>query len=116
MALPNYFPFKTRTYNASSTSSNTILSSAVISRSKLIGGFYTTSSVASQTAVGVVDVTVNGSTATGMGAITITTSTGNSATNLGGPTAVTYLKEGDVLATVASSVVGGTVTFITQEF
>ncbi len=116
MAYPTFYPFKTKYLQATSTTSNSIMSTVAPARAKLIGAWYTTTSLSAHTAVGVVDVTVNGSTATGMGALTVSTSTGASATNLGGPTAVTYLSAGDVLATVASSVVGGAVTFVVQEY
>jgi hypothetical protein len=65
---------------------------------------------------GVIDLTVNGSTAAGMGGISVTTSTGNSSTYLGTPTATTYLNAGDVLATVASSVVAYSAEFVLAEF
>ena len=124
MAIPFLYPFKTRVLNATSTTSNTIMSVAVPARCKLINAFYATTSLASQTAVGTADITVNGSTAgtaggfAGWTGITVTTSTGNSSTNLGtGVSAgAQYLNQGDVLATVISSSVGGSVSYVVQEY
>lgn len=124
MAYPQFYPFKTRVLNATSTSSNTIMAVPVPARSKFINAYYVTTPLASQTAVGTIDITVNGSTAgtaggfSGWTGITVTTSTGNTSTNLGTSVSagVQYLNAGDVLATVASSVVGGGVSFVLQEF
>ncbi len=116
MALSTFYPFKVRHYQASSTTSNQTVSAPVVARGQLLGCWVATTPLASQTAVGTVDVTVNGSTAAGLTGITITTSTGNSATNLGAPTSATFLNAGDVLATIASSVVGHSATFIVREF
>jgi hypothetical protein len=124
MAYPIFYPFKTRVLNASTTSSNVVMSVAVPARAKFINAFYVTTNQASQTAVGTADITVNGSTAgtaggfAGWTGITVTTSTGNSSTNLGtGVSAgVQYLNAGDVLATVLSSCVGGTTSYVVQEF
>jgi len=124
MALPIFYPFKTRVLNATSTTSNQIVSVPVPARAKFINAFVATTPLASQTAVGTIDVTVNGTTAglsggnTGWTGITVTTSTGNSSTNLGtGVSAgVQFLNAGDVLATIASSVVGYSVSFVVQEF
>lgn len=116
MAYPTFYPFKVRHYQASSTTSNTVVSAPVVARAKLIGAALVTSTLASQTAAGVVDITVNGSTASGYGGLSITTSTGNSATVFPAPTANVFLAPGDVLATVASSVVGFNCTYIVREF
>jgi hypothetical protein len=97
MALPVFYPFKTRVLNATATSSNSIASVVVPARAKLITAWLATNPGAAQTAQGAVDLTVNGSTAAGMGGIAITTSTGNSSTNLGGPSSLTYLNSGDIL-------------------
>ena len=116
MALPIYYPFKTRIYNATQSSSNGIAAVAIAARAKLVTALVVTGSSAAQTAAGTIDITVNGSTASGLTGIAVTTSTGNGSTVVGSPTKVTYLNVGDVLATVASSVVGYTATFVVQEF
>jgi|SRR6478672_7918075 hypothetical protein len=116
MAYPVVNPFKTRVLNASSSSSNTMMSVAVPARAKLMGAFYATTPLQTHTAVGTADITVNGSTAAGMTGITVSTSTGNSSTNLGIPTSTVFLNAGDVLATVLSSCVGGNTSFVLREF
>jgi len=125
MAYPNFYPFKTRVLNASSTSSNTIMSVAVPARALLIDAFYVTTSLQSQTAAGTADITVNGSTAgtggsaTGWTGLSVTTSTGNSSTQLSvklGNASTVYLNAGDVLATVLSSCVGGNTSYVVREF
>ena len=116
MALPIFYPFKTRTLQASSTTTNSIMSVAVPARGRLIGAYYATSPQSSHTAVGTATVAVNGTSVTGMTAITVTTSTGDGSTNLGAPTVTTNVKAGDVLSVSCSSCVGGTATFIVKEF
>jgi len=117
MAYHTFFPFKTRTYTAQTTSSNTINSTVVIARGKLDSVWYATTPLATHSAAAnALDVTVNGSTATGLGALTITTSTGNTASGPFRPTANVFLSAGDVLATVASSITGGQATFVVREF
>lgn len=125
MTYPNFYPFKTRVLNASSTSSNTIMSVAVPARALLLDAFYVTTSLQSQTAAGTADITVNGSTAgtgggvTGWTGLSVTTSTGNSSTRLGtevGNASTVYLNSGDVLATVLSSCVGGNTSFVIKEY
>jgi len=114
MAYPIFYPFKTRVLNATSTSSNQTVSVPVPARAKFVTAYLATTPLASQTAAGAVDLCVNGSTA--IGGVSITTSTGNSSTSLGFSTSVVYLNAGDVLSTVASSVVGYSVSFVVQEF
>jgi len=116
MAYPQFYPFKTKYLQASTTSSNTISSTVVPARAKLLGAWYAPTPVASHTAVGTATVAVNGTSVTGMSAITVTTSTGDSATNLGSPTVDTYLNAGDVLSTLCSSVTGGVTQYILREF
>ena len=117
MAYPVFYPFKTRHYQATTTASNTICSVAVAQRGKLVGAVVATVPVATHSAAAnALDITVNGSTVSGWGALTITTSTGNGSTIIPAPTATTFLNPGDVLATVASSVTGTMTTFIVNEF
>jgi hypothetical protein len=91
-------------------------SCTVPARAKLVGAFYATTPLQTHTAVGTIDVQLNGTGVTGMTGITVTTSTGNSSTNLGTPTATTFCNAGDVLATLGSSVVGGNTSFVLREF
>jgi|SRR6185437_3260815 len=114
MALPIFYPFKTKYFTATSTSSNSQVSIPIPARAKLLTAWVATTTAASQTAAGTVAVTQNGTTV--ITAASITTSTGNGSTNLGNPSSATYLAAGDVLATVASSVVGYSATFVVQEF
>jgi hypothetical protein len=125
MSYPNFYPFKTRVLNATSTTSNVIMSVAVPARAFLVDAFYNTTPQQTHTAVGTADITVNGTTAgigggaTGWTGLTVTTSTGNSSTRLGtlvGNASTVYLNSGDVLATVLSSVVGGNTTFVVREY
>ena len=123
MALPIFFPFKTRVLNATSTTSNSITPVAVPARSKLINAFWVPANTVLASS-GTIDITVNGSTAgtaggfAGWTGISISSSTGNASTNLGVSVSagVQYLNSGDVLATVISSSVGGTISFVVQEF
>ena len=119
MALPISYPFKTTYYNANSTSTaaGTISSVGIAARGKLIGATLVTNSQTTHSqATNAVDITINGSTVSGYGGLVVTTSTGDSATVFGPPTATTYVKPGDVLATVTSSVAGNNTTFIVREF
>jgi hypothetical protein len=112
-----YYPFKTRIYTAQTTTTNTICGTVVIARGKLDSVWYATTPLQTQSAAAnALDITVNGSTATGLGALTITTSTGNTASGPFFPTANVFLKAGDTLASVCSSLVGGQTTYIVREF
>ncbi len=116
MAYHTYYPFKVRTYTATTTATNGQTTVPVVARCRYVGGFYATTPLTSfATAAYSRTVSINGTAITGLNT-TITTSTGDSATNLGAPTANTFLKAGDVLTTVASSCIGGTITHIVQEF
>lgn len=116
MALPINYTFKTRALTCTTSSTNSICSVAVPTRGKLLNVWYATDPKVAQTATGGVNITLNGSAVSGYTLSSITTSTGDSATNLGAPTADTFVKPGDVLATSCSSVVGGTTTFLIKEF
>lgn len=124
MAYPVFYPFKSRVYNATMTSSNTTSAVAVAARSKLLNVWYAYN--ASQTAAGAVDITINGSTAAGAGAIATTTTTAGTSVqlysifsntaSLNSTGGILYLNPGDVLGTSGSSQAAGTVTFVVQEF
>lgn len=117
MALPSFFPFRTRHYQATTTTSNAIASVAVPARGELIKAYYATTPQQSQTAAAnYVTVAVNGTSVTGWSSFTVTTSTGNSATDLGSPTAKSFVVAGDVVSVAASSCVGGTLTVVIREF
>ena len=83
MALPIYYPFKSRVLNATTITSNTVAEVAVPARAQLLDVW--AAPLASQTAAGAIDITINGSTAAGAGAIATTTSTAG--TGCGGYTA-----------------------------
>jgi hypothetical protein len=91
------------------------MSVAVPGRAKVIGAFYATTSGQTHTAVGTAQVAINGTAITGMLA-TVTTSTGNSATDLGTPAAPAFVGTGDVLSTILSSCVGGATSYVLREF
>ncbi len=123
MALSVLYPFKTRVLNATSTTSNSITPVAVPARAKLINAYWVPANTVLASS-GTIDITVNGTTAgiaggfTGWTGIAISSSTGTISTNLGAAVSagVQYLNAGDVLATVISSSVGGTMSFVVQEF
>ena len=125
MSYPVFYPFKSRVYNSTMTSSNTTSAVAVAARAKLLNVWYAYN--AAQTSAGGVDITVNGSTVTGAGGIATTTTTAgtsvqlysigsNSAASLNSTGGIVYLNAGDVLGTSGSSQAAGTVTFVVQEF
>ena len=117
MAYPTFFPFKTRVLNATSTTSNTIISVAVPARAKYVTGYFATTSGQSQTAAAnTAEVLVNGSVVVSSGTA-VTTSTGNGSSNIPvTATSAIYLSAGDVLSTVLSSCVGGNMSYVVQEF
>lgn len=123
MALPFVYPFKSRVLNATSTTSNSITPVAVPARAKLVNAYWVPANTVLASS-GTIDITVNGTTAglaggnTGWTGISISSSTGAASTNLGSGVSagVQYLSAGDVLATVISSSVGGTISFVVQEF
>ena|SRR5690242_14108313 len=116
MAYPTFYPFKSRHYHVTTTSSNQTVSVPVVARGRLVNAYVATTPLAAQTAAGTIDIDVNGTAASGWSGVAVTTSTGNSATNLGSPTSVSYVGAGDVLSTVASSVVGYSAIIVVQEF
>jgi hypothetical protein len=120
MALPFLYPFKTRMYQVTSTTSNVQNTVGIAARCKYVSASYATMSSQSHTAVGA--ITVKTGTAAGVTIISsiaglITTSTGDSATLITPDSTTTiFLAAGDTLVTAVSSVVGGTVTHVVQEF
>jgi len=116
MAYPTFYPFKSRHYHVTTASSNQTVSVPIVARGRLVTAYLATIPTAAQTAAGTVDIAVNGTAVTGWSGVSITTSTGNTSTNLGSPTATSYVGAGDVLSTVASSVVGYSAIIVVQEF
>jgi len=109
--------------SATSTSSNSKLFVTVPFRCELMGAAYATTPLAAQTAAGTLDIivlsaqtTTTGMTIPGWGGLTVSTSTGKTSTRFAEPTAETYLNSGDVLCSIGSSLVGGTISFLTREF
>jgi len=117
MAYPTFLPFKSRHYQASSTSSNALISAPVVARGKYITAFYATTPMQSQTAAAnTCEVLVNNSVVISSGGV-VSTSTGNGATQIPvTATSAIFVNPGDVLVTVLSSCVGGTITHVVQEF
>lgn len=117
MAYPNYFPFKTRLYEASSTTSNTVMSTPVVARAKYVTAFYATTPQQSHTAAtNTAEILVNGSVVVSSATV-VATSTGNTSTQIPiTATGTIYLAQGDVLSTVCSSCVGGQTVYVVQEF
>lgn len=116
MAYPIFYPFKVRHYNATSTSSQGTQSVPVVARGKLLSVAAAPNGTNQTATAGEFSVTVNGTTATGMGSIAATSGVAGVIQYSGSPTGVVYVNQGDVLATVASSLVGCTYTFVVQEF
>jgi hypothetical protein len=126
MAYPVFYPFKTRVLNATSSSSNGFMSVAVPARAKYVGAVYAPSQLTSQTAavntceIVLFPASANSATATVISsgtacAITTTTGTAGTAIPITASTAI-FLSVGDILATQLSSCVGGTTSYIVQEF
>src|SRR5690242_470106 len=123
---PTNTTIRTEVLNASSSSSNSNGASVGVPfRSILIDAIYAPGSYASQTAAGQVDITVNGTTAgastgtTGWGQLSITTTTGTLATQLGPKvfsSQTVFLNPGDVLGTALSSCVGGNTAYVIRSF
>ena len=122
MAIPTYYPFKTRVLTAtSSTTPSPACFVVVPARARYIQAQISNDPRLSHTAAtNQVDISVNGTTMATMGDFAITTSTGNSSgvtvvsPSTGGPGII--LNANDVLGTWGSSVAGLVVTHILQEF
>ncbi len=119
MAYPVFYPFKTRMYQASTTSSaTTTLSAVVAARGKYLGGYVSGNGTNGTTVASVVDILLNGTGVTGSTGVA-TTSTGNFASYIiPPPTTSIYLKPGDVLtcSTTDVSTGGISITHVVQEF
>lgn len=123
MALPIFYPFKTRMYQvATTTSSGTPTSSIVIAaRCKYVGGYFVPNNAGTGTNVTGFDVVAfQGGAATSVTlssgtSVTTTTGTLGTAFNMTS-TGVVYLNAGDVVMTLGSTSQGGYVTHIVQEF
>lgn len=115
MALPIFYPFKTRHYQATAISSNGIAAVPVVARGKVISVSIAPLKT-DQTATGAMDIAVNGSTATGLGAVAISTGVAGVISYTFAPTAAVFVGAGDVLSTVSSSVVATNTVISVQEF
>ena len=117
MAYPTFYPFKSKYYDASSTSSNAIISTPVVARGKYITAYFATTPMQSQTAAAnTCEVLINNSVVVSSGTA-VTTSTGTGSTQIPiTATSVIYVNPGDAIVTVLSSCVGGTITHVVQEF
>ena len=127
MAYPVFYPFKTRVLNASSSSSNGSQQVAVPARAKYVSAVYAPTPQTAQTAaVNTCEIILwpvqltNNTTATIISSGTLTaivTTTGTAGTQIPiTATTAIYVNAGDILATQLSSCVGGTVSFVLQEF
>ena len=121
MPLSTYYPFKQRFYQSMTTSTAGLAHAVgIAARCRYVGAVYATYPTVSHTAVGA--ITVKTGTAAGVTIIStiaglITTSTGDSATVITPDSTTTvFLNAGDNLVTTGSSVVGGQITHIVQEF
>lgn len=115
MALPTFFPFRTRHYHATAISSNGIAAVPVVARGKLISVSIAPLKT-DQTATGAMDIAVNGSTAAGLGAVAISTGVAGVISYTYAPTGAVIVGAGDVFSTVSSSVVATQTTLVVQEF
>ena len=135
MALPIFYPFKTKYYATATTSTSGAPTSTVVvaARCKYVGGYYLPNQIAGTGtnvtgfdvlfATGATSTTVPTFTTISSG-VSVTTSTGTFAIPFGPntsngsafSTATVYLNAGDILFTVASTGVGGFITHIVQEF
>lgn len=117
MAYPTFYPFKSRHYQASSTTSNSLMTTPVVARGRYITGYFATTPMQSHTAAtNTCETLVNNSVVVSSGTA-VTTSTGTVGTQIPvTATSVIFVNPGDVLVTVLSSCVGGTMTHVVQEF
>lgn len=117
MGFPYTTKIRRRYLQATSTTSNTMLTVPVPTRSKYVTAFYATTPLQSHTATAnTVETLQNNSVVVSSGAAA-TTSTGTVATEI--PMTATssiILSQGDVLVTVLSSCVGGMITHVVEEF
>ncbi len=118
MAYPVFYPFKTRMYQATTTSSAATVNCVVGARGKYLGGYVSAGSSSILSVVA--DVLLNGTGITGSTGTSITSSTSplmGGGVAIPAPTVSTFVNAGDVLGTLVSTALGGySVTHIVQEF
>lgn len=123
MALPIFYPFKTKYYTTATTSSSgtPVSTTVIVARSKYVGGYFVPNNAGTSTnptGFDVIAFIAGSATGTVISSGTsVTTTTGT----LGSPitvtsTSVVFLNPGDVVTTVGSTSQGGYVTHIVQEF
>lgn len=117
MAYHTLGSFQKRAYTASNHSSSTAAVFAVPNRAKLIEVLQTVKVNQTATA-GSWTASLNGSQITGLSSVAVTTgAVGEStAASTGTPGAETFLKRGDVVSVVGSSLTASNWTFVVQEF
>ncbi len=126
MAYPTFYPFKTRVLNASSSSSNAQMSVAVPARAKYIGAVYSPTWLTAHTAaVNTCEVVVTTQNAGVPDTVVISSGTQTAVTTTTGTigtaipvtaSSVVFLNPTDILTTQLSSCVGGTMSYVVQEF
>lgn len=123
MALPFFYPFKTKYYSiATTTTSGAPISSVpIVARCKYVGGYFAPNNAGTSTNVTGFDVIAfkdGSATATVISSGTsVTTTTGTLASPINVNAAATvFLNAGDVVATIGSTSQAGYVTHIVQEF
>lgn len=126
MALPIFYPFKTRVINAATVSSSGTALVPVPARAKLMGGYICTNGAASNAVSGggVWDLEWSGATSTstpavitgGTSAIASTTSTAIQSIAIPLTSPIFFVNAGDVLSIVGSSTPGFSVSLVLQEF
>ena len=123
MALPIFYPFKTKYYSVATTSSSgaPVSTTVVAARSKYMGGYFLPNNAGTSTNVTGFDViaflggSTTGTVISSGTSVTTTTGTLASPINVNGPNAV-FLAAGDIITTVGSTSQAGFVTHIVQEF
>jgi hypothetical protein len=122
MALPIFYPFKTKYYSTATTSSSgaPVSSVVVAARCKYVGGYFLPNNAGTSTNVTGFDVIafLNGSTSGTVisSGTSVTTTTGTLASAINVTGAATYLNAGDVITTVGSTSQAGFVTHVVREF
>lgn len=122
MALPIFYPFKTKYYSVATTSSSgaPVSTAIVAARCKYVGGYFLPNNAGTSTNVTGFDVIAfkGGSTSGTVisSGTSVTTTTGTLASSIKLSTGVIYLDAGDIITTVGSTSQAGFVTHIVQEF
>ena len=122
MALPIWYPFKTRVYAVATTTTSGAPTSGVVvvQRCQYLGGWFAPNNAGTSTNVTGFDVLAfkdGATTATILSSGTsVTTTPGTLASPITIDSTTVYLKAGDVILTVGSTCQAGYVTHIVREF